>query len=108
MPGAMPQNHARELRESRPMSKRTRWTLGLSTGLIIVAAVVAVLLTTGSTTRRGCVETYLPGVIGAQGFNECGTAARHTCATVEGATQYGTVGVLIVEKACRAGQLPVG
>ena len=105
----MPQNHAREVRESKPLSKRTKWTLGLSSAAIIIAAVVAILLTTGGKTQLGCVNTYLPGVIGTQPYHECGQEARQTCATVRGQRkQFGTVGVIIVENACRAGHLAVG
>ncbi len=109
MPGAMPQDHARTLRDQKPMSRRTKlWIAGVTTVVIAVAA-VAIILTTGGKTRLGCVDTYLPGVIGTQSFDECGQDARLTCSTVVGdQRQFGTAGVLIVEKACRKGHLPVG
>jgi predicted membrane-bound mannosyltransferase len=105
----MPQNHARELREHTPLSTRAKWLWSLSASIVVAAVVVVILTTTGSKTKLGCVETYLPGVIGAQSYDECGSAARRTCSTVEGsARQFGTAGVLIVEKACRRGHIPVG
>jgi flagellar basal body-associated protein FliL len=105
----MPQNHARSLREQKPMSRRTKlWITGVVT-IVIAATAVAILLTTGGKTKLGCVETYLPGVIGAQTFDECGQDARQTCSTVkENEAQYGTVGQIIVEKACRKGELAIG
>ena len=109
MPGAMPQDHARSLREQKPMSRRAKlWFAGLS-ALVIAAVAVAILLTTGGKTKLGCVNTYLPGIIGAQTLNECGQEARQTCATVkEQERQFGTVGQIIVEKACRKGHLAIG
>ena len=77
--------------------------------ILIAGTAVAILLTTGGKTKLGCVNTYLPGVIGAQSFNECGQEARQTCSSVkENERQYGTVGQLIVEKACRKGHLAIG
>jgi hypothetical protein len=109
MPGAMPQHHARTLREQKPMSRRTKlWIAGVTT-VVVAVAVLAIILTTGGKTKLGCVETYLPGVIGTQSYDECGAEARQTCATVKQSQQdFGTAGVLIVEKACRKGHLPVG
>ncbi len=109
MPGTMPPNHARTLREQKPLSRRARWLFGLS-GAVVVAAVVALIVTTSSPpARRGCVQTFVPGIIGAQSFDECGQGARRTCATIRGSQKtYGTAGVLLIEKACRKGDLPVG
>lgn len=109
MPGSMPQNHAQRLREQTPMSARVKlWIAGVM-AVLVAAIVVAILLTTGGPTRLGCVDTYLPGVIGAQTFDECGADARRTCSTVrETEAQYGTVGQIIIEKACRKGHLAVG
>jgi hypothetical protein len=109
MAGAMPQDHARTLREQKPLSRRTKWLLGLG-GVIVVLAIVAIIIAGHAPkARRGCVDTTLPGVIGAQTYDECGAAARHTCATVEGSLrQFGAAGVGIVEDACRKGHVPVG
>jgi hypothetical protein len=97
------------MREQKPLSRRAKWLLGLSGAVTVVAIVVLILATSSSATKPGCVQTTLPGVIGAQSFDECGQEARQTCAHVKGDTrQFGTVGVLIVEKACRKGQLSVG
>jgi hypothetical protein len=109
MPGAMPQDHARSLREQKPMSRRTKFWLAGVAALVIVGFGVAILLTTGGKTGKGCISTYLPGVIGAQTFDACGQEAKQACAGVSGQKrQYGTVGVLIVEKACRKAGLAVG
>jgi hypothetical protein len=108
MPGAMPQNHAQRLREQQPLSTRAKLWIGAVMALLVAGIAVAILLTTGGPTRLGCVDTYLPGVIGAQTFDECGADARRTCSTVkENEAQYGTVGQIIVEKACRKGHLSV-
>jgi hypothetical protein len=109
MPAAMPQNHARTLREHTPLSRRAKQCWSLTAFLLIAGATALILLTSGAPTRRGCINTYLPGVIGVQTYSECGNEARHTCATVRSQQrQFGTVGVLIIEKACMKGQLPVG
>jgi hypothetical protein len=109
MPGAMPQDHARRLREQKPMSTRAKLWLGGITTLLIAGVAVAILLTTGGATKPGCISTYLPGVIGAQTYDECGQDAIRTCAHVSGdRKQFGTVGVLIVEKACRKAHIAVG
>ena len=109
MPGAMPQNHARALREQRPLSRRAKWLWGLSGATLIAVVAVVIALSTGTSTKPGCIATYLPGVIGTQPYDECGSDARHTCASVrESRHQFGSVGVLIVAAACRKGHLPVG
>jgi hypothetical protein len=105
----MPQNHARALREQKPMSPRTKLWLGGGMVAVIAAVVVAILLTTGGPTKLGCINTNLAGAMGAEPLNECGRQARQTCATVkESRHQLGAVGVLIVEKACRSGHLAIG
>jgi hypothetical protein len=105
----MPPNHARTLRDQQPLSRRARWLLGLS-GALAVAAIVALIVTTSSPpARRGCVQTFVPGIIGAQSFDECGPDARRTCATIRGNQKtFGTAGVLLIEKACRKGHIAVG
>ncbi len=109
MPGAMPQNHARALREQKPMSRRAKWWIAGVTGVMIAAIVVAIVLTTGGPVKLGCINTNLAGAMGAEPLNECGPEARQTCATVkEHQRQFGPVGVLNVESACRTGHLSVG
>ena len=109
MPGAMPQNHARALREQKPMSTRAKLWIGGVMGVVIAAVVVAILLTTGGPVKLGCINTNLAGAMGAEPLSECGQAARQTCSTVkESEHQLGAVGVLIVEKACRSGHLAIG
>ena len=109
MPGAMPQNHARALREQGPLSRRAKQGWGLGALVVIAATLAIILFTSGTPNRPGCIDTYLPGVIGAQTFDECGGTARQTCSTIRGNQhEYGTVGVLIIAKACRAHGFPVG
>lgn len=105
----MPQNHARILREQRPLSRRAKRGWGLAAVLVLAGTLAAILFTSGTPNRPGCIDTYLPGVIGAQTFDECGAAARQTCASVrENQREYGTAGVLIIAQACRAHRFPVG
>ncbi len=103
----MPQNHARSLRERAPLSRRQKWAAGLSGAVIIAAVTLLIVLSGGSKDQPGCISTFVPGVIGSQSIHACGAEARQTCDTLKGSVQYGSVGILLMEKACRAGHLAV-
>jgi hypothetical protein len=104
----MPQDHAQRLREQKPMSTRVKLWFAGGAAVLIAALAVAILLTTGGPSQLGCIHTNLAGAMGAEPLNECGQAARQTCSTVrQDQRQFGPVGVLNVENACRSGHLAV-
>jgi hypothetical protein len=108
MPGAMPSDHARAVREHTPLSRRQRRLALLASTAVVALTAVVILLTTGGRPQLGCINTYLPGAMGAEALHECGAEARQTCATLHASLrQYGQVGELIMERACRVGHLPV-
>ncbi|WP_249012080.1 hypothetical protein [Conexibacter sp. DBS9H8] len=105
----MPPDHARAVREHRPLSRAQRRLALIATTAVIALTTVVILLTTGGPPQLGCINTYLPGAMGAEALHECGSEARQTCATLHDSfRQYGQVGELIMERACRTGRLPVG
>jgi hypothetical protein len=105
----MPQDHARRLREQKPMSTRAKLWIAAVSAVVIAGVVVAILLTTGGPTRIGCINTELAGAMGAEPLSECGQEARQTCSSIkEHQGQFGAVGVLNIESACRKGRLTVG
>jgi hypothetical protein len=109
MPGAMPANHARTLRESSGLSPTGRWIAASLAGAVVIAIALVVVLTNSSAPRRGCINVTLPSITGAITLDQCGQAARATCASGGAGglyhTRVGAHDALAV--ACRRAGLPL-
>ena len=107
MPGAMPQDHARALREQGPVSRRLKLIGAIGTVLSIAVLVVVLTVSTSGHLARGCFSTFLPGPIGAIPDSACGAAARSTCSHLRVSRQLTAKEVQILADACRAAHIPV-
>lgn len=74
----------------------------------LVAAVVIAFGVGGPGSASGCIHAVLPAATGAQEINQCGGAARTTCASAErpGSFTAGAARSLAVQ--CRRAGLAVG
>lgn len=54
--------------------------LGVVAALVVAVAVAFAV--GGASSARGCIHLVLPAATGAQEINQCGAAARATCASV--------------------------
>jgi len=75
---------------------------------VLVVSVVIALATTSPSSGSGCLHLTVAGPVGAGEINECGVAARNTCADVlkPGAFVPAARGEVVA--ACRKARLPVG
>jgi hypothetical protein len=105
----LPPGHAETLRERRRLSRRERWVIG---GVLATVGAIAIALaisfgTAGPSSGRGCIHATIAGVVGAVQVNECGAAARSTCATVYAPGAYVPEAARSIALECRKAQLPV-
>jgi hypothetical protein len=82
-------------------------------GVLATVAVVAVALiisfaSSGRTSSHGCIYATIPGVVGAQEVNRCGTAARVTCASALAPGAFTRQAAPVIAAECRKAGLPVG
>lgn len=80
--------------------------------LVTVAAIAVVLViafaTGGKSSSQGCIYATIPGDVGAQEINQCGTQARDTCASVNAPGAYTPQAADTIATQCRKAGLPVG
>lgn len=74
----------------------------------LVAAVVIAFGVSGPGSARGCIHAVLPAATGAQEINQCGGAARTTCATAERPGNFTATAVRLLAVQCRKAGLAVG
>jgi hypothetical protein len=77
-----------------------------------VAALVIVLVisigTGGRASAHGCIHATIPGAVGAQEIDQCGSQARSTCQTVDQPAAFTPASARVVASECRKAGLPVG
>ncbi len=105
----LPPGHAQRAARPLRVGRRERWFLG--SGLVLLAALAAVLVLSLTSHQRtsghGCVDVSAATVIGGSELYRCGAAARALC------TQPGHVGSEFASfqralaDACRKAGLPV-
>ena len=82
-------------------------------GVIGAVAVLAVVLavaigTAGKSSGHGCIYATIPGPVGAQEINQCGSQARATCQTTAAPGAFPSQAARVIEQECRKAGLPVG
>lgn len=78
--------------------------------LVGVAALVLVisLVAAGPSSSHGCIYVTIPAATGAQEINQCGRAARETCASAMRPGSFTAQAAPVVATECRKAGLPVG
>jgi|SRR5579884_157677 len=106
----LPPGHAEALRVPRRLSRRERRILaGIGAALaLLVLIVVIALLSAGRTSANGCIYVTIPAATGAQEINQCGAAARSTCASAEAPGAFSPQSAAAIAAACRKAGLAVG
>jgi uncharacterized membrane protein len=104
----LPPDHQRQTQPLRRLSARERWLVRIMAALtaLIVIAVVVSIASSGQASGNGCVHAIFPGPVGAEQVNQCGAAARSTCATLS-RSGYGPEAVRTITVECRKAGLPV-
>lgn len=94
----------------RALSTRERWLVRAVLAVVVVLAVVlAVSLgTAGKSSARGCIHATIPGPVGAQEIDQCGSRARATCRSVAAPGAFTPQAAGVVAQQCRKAGLPVG
>jgi hypothetical protein len=82
-------------------------------GVLAVVAVLAVVLavslaTSGKSSANGCIYATIPGPVGAQEVNQCGSRARETCRSAAAPGEFTPQAARVIEAQCRKAGLPVG
>jgi hypothetical protein len=82
-------------------------------GVLAVVALGAVILavaiaTAGTSSAHGCIRATIPGPVGAQEINQCGSEARATCQTAAAPGSFTPQAARVIEQQCRRAGLPVG
>ncbi len=106
----LPLGHAQTLRAGRRMRARERWILGGVLGAImaLLVAVVIAFAAGGPSSAHGCIHAVVPAATGAQEINQCGGAARATCASAAKSGNFTAAGARSVASECRKAGLAVG
>ena len=84
--------------------------LGGVLGTIAALALVLVIsfATAGPSSKSGCIYATIPADTGATQINQCGAAARQTCASVEAPGAFTPQAARAIATECRKAGLPVG
>jgi hypothetical protein len=106
----LPPGHAQALASPHRLTTRER---RLITGVLAVVTAIVVALavsigTAGSSSAHGCIHVTIPGAVGAQPIDQCGTRARATCQTAEQPGAFTAASARVVAGECRKAGLPVG
>jgi hypothetical protein len=82
---------------------------GVLTAVAALAlALVISLVTAGPSSSHGCIYVTIPAATGAQEINQCGAAARSTCASALAPGAFTAQAALAVAAECRKAGLAVG
>ena len=82
---------------------------GVLAAVAALAVILAVALgTEGRSSARGCIRATLPGPVGAQEIDQCGSQARATCESVAAPGAFQEQAVPVIEQQCRKAGLAVG
>jgi hypothetical protein len=79
--------------------------LGASAALLV--AVVIAFGTGGRGSAHGCIHAVIPAATGAQEINQCGGAARATCASAAKSEGFTAAAARVVAAECRKAGLDV-
>jgi hypothetical protein len=106
----LPVGHAQTLRAGRRIRTRERWILrGLLAAIMALLIAVVIAFTAGGrSSAHGCIHAVLPAATGAQEINQCGGAARATCASAARPGNFTVAGARSVASQCRLAGLAVG
>lgn len=106
----LPPGHAKALLGPRALSKRERFMVrGVLAVVAVLAVVVAVAIATaGRSSANGCIHATIPGPVGAQEVNQCGSEARATCHTALASGSFAAQAARVIARECRKAALPVG
>ena len=106
----MPPGNAQAVGIRRALSGRERWMVRAVVGLVLVLAVLLAvsLATGGKSSANGCIYATIPGPVGAQEVNQCGSRARETCRSAAAPGAYTPQAAQVIEQQCRKAGLPVG
>jgi hypothetical protein len=105
----LPPGHAQAIRSRHVLSQREKWMIGavLATVAAVVIALIISLGTAGKSSANGCIYATIPGPVGAAQVDQCGAAARSTCATVFAPGAYAPGAARTIAAECRKAGLPV-
>lgn len=73
----------------------------------LVVAIVIAFGVSGQSSGHGCIHLVLPAATGAQEINQCGGAARATCASVGTPGSFTPQAARSAASECRKAGLPV-
>lgn len=79
--------------------------LGVVAALVVAVAVAFAVR--GASSARGCIHMVLPAATGAQEIDQCGAAARVTCASVGTRGGFTPQAARTAAAECRKAGLPV-
>jgi hypothetical protein len=97
-------------RVNTPLRRLTRRERNVAIGAIVIAvvAILAVVLATAGNSApkagAGCIYAIIPGVMGAEPVDACGTQAEFVCARHAAGTAPGSE---TIREACRRSQIVV-
>lgn len=94
----------------RSLTGRERWLIrGVLGAVAAIAVVVALAIASaGRSSADGCIHATIPGPVGAQEVNECGSQARATCQTALAPGSFAAPAARVIARECRKASLPVG
>jgi hypothetical protein len=106
----MPPGHAQAVGRRRALSGRERWMVRAVLAVVALLAVVLAvsIATTGKSSANGCIYATIPGPVGAQEVNQCGSRARETCRSAAAPGEFTPQAARVIEEQCRKAGLPVG
>ena len=106
----LPPGHTQAVAAARRLSRREQWMLGgvLATVAVVALVVIISLATAGPSSSRGCIYVTVPGPVGAEEINQCGSQARSTCASVRVPGAFTPAAAASVAAECRKARLPAG
>jgi hypothetical protein len=107
---ALPLGHAQRLAAPQNLSAREKRLVGGVLALVAALALVLViaLASGGRASAHGCIHITIPGAVGAQEIDQCGTQARATCQTARQPGSFTPPSARVVAAECRKAGLPVG
>ena len=107
---ALPLGHGKAIAVGRGLTRRERWMIrGVILAVAILAVVSALAIgTAGTSSAHGCIRATIPGPVGAQEIDQCGSQARATCETVSAPGSFAPQAAQVIEQQCRKAGLAVG